>query len=151
MTTSCPQRWACHRGHGQEPGRGAEANHSGVGGACGRSEDQAEKTIGSADGEAAAGLQRHHDHGETTGQSESSSSVPLSLCLTLHLSVSQVLEHCTVLSSSQMTCLTPTVSPENKVRGVWFQLDNVRVHFETIKVPVCLPLTRLSACQSVCL
>ncbi|XP_031698549.1 plexin-B3-like [Anarrhichthys ocellatus] len=55
-----------------------------------------------------------------------------------------VSEPCSVLSSSQMTCPTPKVTPEVKVKGVWFQLDNVRVHYETIKVPVCL-----SACLSV--
>lgn len=43
-----------------------------------------------------------------------------------------------------MTCPTPTVNPEVKVKGVWFQLDNVRVHYESIKVPVCL-----STCLSV--
>nr|XP_020469454.1 plexin-B3-like [Monopterus albus] len=42
-------------------------------------------------------------------------------------------ERCAGLSSSQMTCPTPTVSPEVKVKGVWFQLDNVRVHYESIK------------------
>uniref|UniRef100_A0A7N8X474 Plexin B3 n=1 Tax=Mastacembelus armatus TaxID=205130 RepID=A0A7N8X474_9TELE len=46
-----------------------------------------------------------------------------------------VSEHCSVLSSSQMSCPTPTVTPDVKVKGVWFQLDNVRVHYETIKVP----------------
>ncbi|KAK2850946.1 hypothetical protein Q5P01_007222 [Channa striata] len=44
-----------------------------------------------------------------------------------------VSELCTVLSSSQMTCPTPAVTPEVKVKGVWFQLDNVRVHYESIK------------------
>uniref|UniRef100_A0A8C3A4V2 Plexin-B1 n=1 Tax=Cyclopterus lumpus TaxID=8103 RepID=A0A8C3A4V2_CYCLU len=44
-----------------------------------------------------------------------------------------VSERCSVLSSSQMTCPSPKVSPEVKVKGVWFQLDNVRVHYETIK------------------
>uniref|UniRef100_A0A672ZW42 Plexin-B1 n=1 Tax=Sphaeramia orbicularis TaxID=375764 RepID=A0A672ZW42_9TELE len=44
-----------------------------------------------------------------------------------------VSERCSVESSSQMTCPTPSVSPEVKVKGVWFQLDNVRVHYETIK------------------
>ncbi|XP_068600689.1 plexin-B3 [Brachionichthys hirsutus] len=44
-----------------------------------------------------------------------------------------VLENCSVLSSSQMTCLTPAVMPEVKVKGVWFQLDNVRVHYDSIK------------------
>uniref|UniRef100_A0A3P9I978 Plexin B3 n=1 Tax=Oryzias latipes TaxID=8090 RepID=A0A3P9I978_ORYLA len=40
---------------------------------------------------------------------------------------------CSVLSSSQMTCPTPAVFPDLKVKGVWFQLDNVQVHFESIK------------------
>uniref|UniRef100_A0A4W6EKI8 Plexin B3 n=1 Tax=Lates calcarifer TaxID=8187 RepID=A0A4W6EKI8_LATCA len=57
----------------------------------------------------------------------------LILPVCLYLSVSQVSERCSVLSSSQMTCPTPTVAPEVKVKGVWFQLDNVRVHYETIK------------------
>ncbi|XP_037628566.1 plexin-B1 [Sebastes umbrosus] len=48
-------------------------------------------------------------------------------------SMTTVSERCTVQSSSQMTCPTPTVTPEVKVKGVWFQLDNVRVHYETIK------------------
>ncbi|XP_029012583.1 plexin-B1 [Betta splendens] len=42
-------------------------------------------------------------------------------------------ERCLVLSSSQMSCLTPTVTPDFKVKGVWFQLDNVRVHYEGIQ------------------
>ncbi|XP_047441531.1 plexin-B1 [Mugil cephalus] len=42
-------------------------------------------------------------------------------------------ERCSVRSSSEMSCLTPKVSPEVKVKGVWFQLDNVRVHYESIK------------------
>ncbi|XP_034004065.1 plexin-B3 [Trematomus bernacchii] len=53
--------------------------------------------------------------------------------LVFNSSRTTVSEPCSVLSSSQMTCLTPRVSPEVKVKGVWFQLDNVRVHFETIK------------------
>lgn len=53
--------------------------------------------------------------------------------LAFNITMTTVLEQCSVLSSSQMTCLTPSVSPEVKVRGVWFQLDNVRVHFESIK------------------
>uniref|UniRef100_A0A7N6AER8 Plexin-B1 n=1 Tax=Anabas testudineus TaxID=64144 RepID=A0A7N6AER8_ANATE len=61
-------------------------------------------------------------------------------CLSLHLFVSQVSERCSILSSSQMTCPTPPVTPEFKVKGVWFQLDNVRVHYESIQVPVRLPL-----------
>uniref|UniRef100_A0AAQ5Y0P7 Plexin-B1 n=1 Tax=Amphiprion ocellaris TaxID=80972 RepID=A0AAQ5Y0P7_AMPOC len=60
---------------------------------------------------------------------------PVSLPALTCLSASQVSERCSVLSSSQMTCLTPTVSPELKVKGIWFQLDNVRVHYESIKVP----------------
>uniref|UniRef100_A0A8C5GV71 Plexin-B1-like n=1 Tax=Gouania willdenowi TaxID=441366 RepID=A0A8C5GV71_GOUWI len=40
---------------------------------------------------------------------------------------------CSILSFSQMTCPTPAVTPDVKVRGVWFQLDNVRIHFESIK------------------
>ncbi|XP_061549767.1 plexin-B3 isoform X1 [Phycodurus eques] len=44
-----------------------------------------------------------------------------------------VSEHCTVLSSSQMTCSTPSVPQEVKVKGVCFQMDNVRVHFKSIK------------------
>lgn len=46
-----------------------------------------------------------------------------------------MMERCSIQSSSQMTCSTPTVTPELKVKGVWFQLDNVRVHYESIKVP----------------
>ncbi|XP_034534320.1 plexin-B1 [Notolabrus celidotus] len=53
--------------------------------------------------------------------------------LVFNSTMTTVLEHCSVQSSSQMTCLTPTVSPEVKVKGVWFQLDNVRVHFESIQ------------------
>ncbi|KAM8754498.1 plexin-B3 isoform 2-T3 [Acanthopagrus schlegelii] len=53
--------------------------------------------------------------------------------LVFNSTMTTVVERCTVLSSSQMTCLTPTVTPEVKVKGVWFQLDNVRVHYESIK------------------
>ncbi|XP_054475843.1 LOW QUALITY PROTEIN: plexin-B1 [Anoplopoma fimbria] len=53
--------------------------------------------------------------------------------LVFNSTMTTVSERCSVLSSSQMTCLTPKVSPEVKVKGVWFQLDNVRVHYETIK------------------
>lgn len=60
------------------------------------------------------------------------------------------MERCSILSSSQMTCPTPTVTPELKVKGVWFQLDNVRVHYESIKVPAHLSVS-LSAPLSVCL
>ncbi|KAF7650449.1 hypothetical protein LDENG_00125900 [Lucifuga dentata] len=44
-----------------------------------------------------------------------------------------VSERCNVLSSSEMTCMTPRVTSEVKVRGVWFQMDNVRVDYESIK------------------
>uniref|UniRef100_A0AAX7TD16 Sema domain-containing protein n=1 Tax=Astatotilapia calliptera TaxID=8154 RepID=A0AAX7TD16_ASTCA len=65
-------------------------------------------------------------------------------------SASQVSERCSILSSSQMTCPTPRVNPEVKVKGVWFQLDNVRVHYESIKGksftyypnPVLFPINR---------
>ncbi|XP_054868907.1 plexin-B1 [Amphiprion ocellaris] len=53
--------------------------------------------------------------------------------LVFNSTMTTVSERCSVLSSSQMTCLTPTVSPELKVKGIWFQLDNVRVHYESIK------------------
>ncbi|XP_027131388.1 plexin-B3 isoform X2 [Larimichthys crocea] len=53
--------------------------------------------------------------------------------LVFNSTMTTVSERCSVLSSSQMTCLTPKVAPEVRVKGVWFQLDNVRVHFESIK------------------
>uniref|UniRef100_A0A7N8XWN4 Plexin-B1 n=1 Tax=Mastacembelus armatus TaxID=205130 RepID=A0A7N8XWN4_9TELE len=53
--------------------------------------------------------------------------------LVFNSTMTTVSEHCSVLSSSQMSCPTPTVTPDVKVKGVWFQLDNVRVHYETIK------------------
>ncbi|XP_065817425.1 plexin-B3 [Labrus bergylta] len=53
--------------------------------------------------------------------------------LVFNSTMTTVLEHCKVQSPSEMSCLTPTVSPEVKVKGVWFQLDNVRVHYESIK------------------
>ncbi|XP_078144168.1 plexin-B3 [Centroberyx gerrardi] len=53
--------------------------------------------------------------------------------LVFNSSMETVWEHCSVLSSSQMTCLTPRVTPEVKVKGVWFQLDNVKVDYESIK------------------
>lgn len=62
--------------------------------------------------------------------------------MSLLLSVFQVSERCSVLSSSEMTCPTPKVTPEVKVKGLWFQLDNVRVHYESIKVPVSLLVRR---------
>uniref|UniRef100_A0A3Q2XEE1 Plexin B3 n=1 Tax=Haplochromis burtoni TaxID=8153 RepID=A0A3Q2XEE1_HAPBU len=66
------------------------------------------------------------------------------------LEVQRVSERCSILSSSQMTCPTPRVNPEVKVKGVWFQLDNVRVHYESIKGksftyypnPVLFPINR---------
>ncbi|MEQ2204587.1 hypothetical protein XENOCAPTIV_015608, partial [Xenoophorus captivus] len=48
-----------------------------------------------------------------------------------------VSERCSVRSSSEITCWTPAVSPEVRVKGVWFQLDNVRVHYDSIEVPSC--------------
>ncbi|XP_034733782.1 plexin-B3-like [Etheostoma cragini] len=62
---------------------------------------------------------------------QSCTSVPADTCPPPQ--ITQVSERCSVLSSSQMTCPTPAVTPEVKVKGVWFQLDNVRVHYETIK------------------
>ncbi|TMS01286.1 Plexin-B3, partial [Larimichthys crocea] len=59
--------------------------------------------------------------------------------LVFNSTMTTVSERCSVLSSSQMTCLTPKVAPEVRVKGVWFQLDNVRVHFESIKF---FPLNR---------
>ncbi|XP_023189667.1 plexin-B1 isoform X1 [Xiphophorus maculatus] len=44
-----------------------------------------------------------------------------------------VSERCSVLSPSEITCLTPAVPPEVRVKGVWFQLDNVRVHYDSIE------------------
>uniref|UniRef100_A0AAZ3PL09 Plexin-B1 n=1 Tax=Oncorhynchus tshawytscha TaxID=74940 RepID=A0AAZ3PL09_ONCTS len=41
-------------------------------------------------------------------------------------------ERCTVVSSSEMNCLTPRVTPDTKVMGVWFELDNVKVSFERV-------------------
>lgn len=60
------------------------------------------------------------------------------------------MERCSIQSSSQMTCPTPTVTPELKVKGVWFQLDNVRVHYESIKVPAHLSVY-LPASLCLCL
>lgn len=48
-------------------------------------------------------------------------------------SVTTVSKQCALDSSSQMSCPSPRVSPQLRVRGLWFQLDNVRVHYETIK------------------
>ncbi|XP_033825079.1 plexin-B3 [Periophthalmus magnuspinnatus] len=48
-------------------------------------------------------------------------------------SVTTVSELCVPESATQMSCPTPKVSPQFKVKGLWFQLDNVRVHYETIK------------------
>ncbi|XP_004086439.1 plexin-B1-like [Oryzias latipes] len=53
--------------------------------------------------------------------------------LVFNSTMATVSERCSVLSSSQMTCPTPAVFPDLKVKGVWFQLDNVQVHFESIK------------------
>ncbi|XP_028308317.1 plexin-B1 [Gouania willdenowi] len=53
--------------------------------------------------------------------------------LVFNSTMATVSERCSILSFSQMTCPTPAVTPDVKVRGVWFQLDNVRIHFESIK------------------
>ncbi|KAM9344359.1 plexin-B3 [Pholidichthys leucotaenia] len=53
--------------------------------------------------------------------------------LVFNSTMATVSERCSVLSSSQMTCPTPAVTPDVKVKGVFFQLDNVRVHYESIK------------------
>uniref|UniRef100_A0AAY4B393 Plexin-B1 n=1 Tax=Denticeps clupeoides TaxID=299321 RepID=A0AAY4B393_9TELE len=42
-------------------------------------------------------------------------------------------ELCTNITYDKMTCLTPQVPPDSKVLDVWFELDNVRVDFESIK------------------
>ena len=46
---------------------------------------------------------------------------------------SQKQERCIVVSSEEMTCVTPRIPGNFKVRGLWFQLDNVYVDFESIK------------------
>ncbi|KAM9351259.1 plexin-B3 [Symphorus nematophorus] len=53
--------------------------------------------------------------------------------LVFNSTMATVSERCSVLSSSQMICPTPAVSTDFKVKEVWFQMDNVRVLFETIK------------------
>ncbi|KAM4562620.1 plexin-B3 isoform 1-T4 [Odontesthes bonariensis] len=53
--------------------------------------------------------------------------------LVFNSTMTTVSERCSVGSPSQMTCPTPAVTPELKVKGVWLQLDNVRVHYESIK------------------
>uniref|UniRef100_A0A8C7F7U0 Plexin B3 n=1 Tax=Oncorhynchus kisutch TaxID=8019 RepID=A0A8C7F7U0_ONCKI len=37
-----------------------------------------------------------------------------------------------VISSFEMTCVTPSVTHDSKVLGVWFELDNVKVSFESV-------------------
>uniref|UniRef100_A0AAZ3NTE7 Sema domain-containing protein n=1 Tax=Oncorhynchus tshawytscha TaxID=74940 RepID=A0AAZ3NTE7_ONCTS len=41
-------------------------------------------------------------------------------------------ERCRVVSSFEMTCVTPSVTHDSKVLGVWFELDNVKVSFESV-------------------
>ncbi|KAM3872597.1 plexin-B3 [Diretmus argenteus] len=53
--------------------------------------------------------------------------------LVFNSTMATVSGHCKVVSSLEMTCVTPRVTPEVKVKGVWFQLDNVRVNYESIK------------------
>ncbi|CAL9702799.1 unnamed protein product [Knipowitschia caucasica] len=48
-------------------------------------------------------------------------------------SLTTVSELCILDSPSQMRCPTPKVSPQFKVKRLWFQLDNVRVNYDTIK------------------
>uniref|UniRef100_A0A673A0X3 Plexin B3 n=1 Tax=Sphaeramia orbicularis TaxID=375764 RepID=A0A673A0X3_9TELE len=56
--------------------------------------------------------------------------------LVFNSTMTTVSERCSVESSSQMTCPTPSVSPEVKVKGVWFQLDNYKVKYPgTVQVP----------------
>ncbi|CAL8260204.1 unnamed protein product [Gadus morhua 'NCC'] len=40
---------------------------------------------------------------------------------------------CRVVTSRQMECVTPRLSPEVRVTGVWFQMDNVQIHYRSIK------------------
>ncbi|KAJ8017304.1 hypothetical protein DPEC_G00016450 [Dallia pectoralis] len=59
-------------------------------------------------------------------------------------------ERCSVVSPSEMTCVTPGVTPGFQVKGVWFELDNVKVAFESVTGkpfsyypnPVLYPLNR---------
>lgn len=48
-------------------------------------------------------------------------------------SVTTVSELCKLDSPSQMSCRTPKVDSHFKVKGLWFQLDNVRVDYESVK------------------
>uniref|UniRef100_A0A8K9WL03 Plexin B3 n=1 Tax=Oncorhynchus mykiss TaxID=8022 RepID=A0A8K9WL03_ONCMY len=41
-------------------------------------------------------------------------------------------ERCRVVSYFEMTCVTPSVTHDSKVLGVWFELDNVKVSFESV-------------------
>uniref|UniRef100_A0A8C7F887 Plexin B3 n=1 Tax=Oncorhynchus kisutch TaxID=8019 RepID=A0A8C7F887_ONCKI len=47
-------------------------------------------------------------------------------------SLQQHRERCRVISSFEMTCVTPSVTHDSKVLGVWFELDNVKVSFESV-------------------
>uniref|UniRef100_A0A7N8YM19 Plexin-B1 n=1 Tax=Mastacembelus armatus TaxID=205130 RepID=A0A7N8YM19_9TELE len=51
--------------------------------------------------------------------------------LVFNSTMTTVSEHCSVLSSSQMSCPTPTVTPDVKVKGVWFH-----------NLPVCLSVSK---------
>ncbi|KAM4609893.1 LOW QUALITY PROTEIN: plexin-B3, partial [Polymixia lowei] len=53
--------------------------------------------------------------------------------LVFNSTMATVSEGCNVLSPLEMTCVTPRLTPGVRVKGVWFQLDNVRVHYESIK------------------
>ncbi|CAL8369800.1 unnamed protein product [Lota lota] len=48
-------------------------------------------------------------------------------------SLTVVTGSCRVVTSRQMECVTPRLSPEVRVSGVWFQMDNVQIHYHSIK------------------
>ncbi|XP_029574130.1 plexin-B3 isoform X2 [Salmo trutta] len=52
--------------------------------------------------------------------------------LVFNSTASKKQERCTVVSSFEMTCVTPSVTHDSKVMGVWFELDNVKVAFESV-------------------
>ncbi|CAL8318961.1 unnamed protein product [Merluccius merluccius] len=53
--------------------------------------------------------------------------------LVFNSTMTVVVGSCRVVTSSQMQCVTPRLPPEVRVRGVWFQMDNVRIHYHSIK------------------
>uniref|UniRef100_UPI001EAF1D87 plexin-B3-like n=1 Tax=Oncorhynchus gorbuscha TaxID=8017 RepID=UPI001EAF1D87 len=52
--------------------------------------------------------------------------------LVFNSTVSKKQERCMVVSPFEMTCVTPSVTHDSKVLGVWFELDNVKVSFESV-------------------